>query len=98
MSKNYFQLQLGLQSVHFYYVWTPKTNILFDYIYKIICGPFINSLSSSSSTIHQGLQALLAGHGELALGQGGEALRLDKTLFDYSHVSSSRSTIHIKWW
>jgi hypothetical protein len=57
-------------------------NILCNYIYKIICGPFIDSLSSSSSTIHQGLRALLAEHGELALGQGGEALRRDKALFD----------------
>jgi hypothetical protein len=85
MSKNYFQLQLGLQSTHSYSVWTPKTNILFDYTYKIICGPFIDSLSSSSSTIHRGLRALTR-HGELALGQGGEALRCDKALFDNSPI------------
>jgi hypothetical protein len=75
--------------VHSYSVCTPKTNILFDYIYKIICEPFIDSLSNSSSTIHRGLWALLAGHRELALGQGGEALWLDKALFDNSPILTS---------
>jgi hypothetical protein len=59
--------------VHSYSIWTPKINLLFRYIYKIICRPFIDGCE-------------FFGHGELALGQGGETLRCDKALFDNSPI------------